>query len=345
MNLDIGAKIRQLRLARGMTQEQLAAPLGLSAQAISKWESATTMPDIQLLPELSVLLGVSIDALFSMTDEKRMERIDNMLYDIRFLSDREFENTEQYLKEKVEQPQTKARATLLLARLYNKRGQEFHDLAAPIARQALLLNPEEKDAHNAIFDAERCVYPDWNASNHWELVSFYQDFVKKYPLDRPNYLWLMDLLLADGRAKEARDILEGMGKLERTYHYDLYDGLIAREEGDIPRALSCWNRMIENYPNLWLAHACRADSLAKLARYDEAMEGYRKALALQPSPRYCDIPEAMAQIAEIQKDYATAISMRELCVKTCREEWAIDEGETLDFHMRQIWRLRGLASV
>lgn len=79
MNLEIGAKIKQLRLARGMTQEQLGKPLRLSAQAVSKWESGATMPDIQLLPELSVQLGVTIDELFSMTDRTRMDRIDNML--------------------------------------------------------------------------------------------------------------------------------------------------------------------------------------------------------------------------------------------------------------------------
>ena len=50
----------------------------------------------------------------------------------------------------------------------------------------------------------------------------------------------MDLLLEDGRTAEARDALEAMGRLERTYHYDLYDGLIAKEEGNLPRALDCW---------------------------------------------------------------------------------------------------------
>ena len=68
MRLEIGQKIKQLRLHRGITQEQLGQSLGLTGQAISKWESNTTMPDIQLLPELSALLGVSIDTLFSITD-------------------------------------------------------------------------------------------------------------------------------------------------------------------------------------------------------------------------------------------------------------------------------------
>ncbi len=51
--MNIGLKIKQLRLNAGLTQEQLAARLGISAQSISKWETAVTMPDITLLPLLS----------------------------------------------------------------------------------------------------------------------------------------------------------------------------------------------------------------------------------------------------------------------------------------------------
>ena len=57
-----------------------------------------------------------------------------------------------------------------------------------------------------------------------------------------------------------------------------------------------------------MAWFCRADSLAKLARYDEAPACYEKALEMQPKPRFCDMPEAMAQISEIQGNYARAIA-------------------------------------
>ena len=99
MNIEIGAKIKQLRIARGMTQEQLGNELSVSAQAVSKWESGTTMPDIQLLPEISVLFGVSIDELFSMTDESRIERIENMIESSHFISKKDFEDSERLLKE------------------------------------------------------------------------------------------------------------------------------------------------------------------------------------------------------------------------------------------------------
>lgn len=52
------------------------------------------------------------------------------------------------------------------------------------------------------------------------------------------------------------------------------------------------------------------------------------------------MPEAMAQISEIQGNYARAIAMRERCVTICQEEWNITEGEAVDLHRREIQRLR-----
>lgn len=63
--MNFGKKIRELRLQKTVTQEQLAAHLNLSPQAVSKWENGLTLPDIQLLPELSVYFGVTIDELSS----------------------------------------------------------------------------------------------------------------------------------------------------------------------------------------------------------------------------------------------------------------------------------------
>ena len=167
MNIDIGSKIKTLRLSKSMTQEQLAKALHVSAQAVSKWENGSSLPDIQLLPALSVTLGTSIDSLFSLTDESRFARIDNMLWDKRFLTQQEFDEEEHFLQEKCREEETRPRATLLLAELYCKRAREYNDLASPLARQALALNLDCKEAHHAIFDAEHGAYLDWNATNHY----------------------------------------------------------------------------------------------------------------------------------------------------------------------------------
>lgn len=65
----IGTNIAALRKEKGWTQEQLAEKLSVSAQAISKWESGKSCPDIALLPTIAKLFGVTVDALFSVPKE------------------------------------------------------------------------------------------------------------------------------------------------------------------------------------------------------------------------------------------------------------------------------------
>ena len=65
MNETLGKRIAQYRKEQGLTQENLAERLGISSQAVSKWETDQTCPDILLLPQLSKLLGVSVDLLLS----------------------------------------------------------------------------------------------------------------------------------------------------------------------------------------------------------------------------------------------------------------------------------------
>lgn len=61
----IGSNIKQLRQRMNLTQEQVANKLGVSYQAVSKWEVGANTPDIALLPDIANLFGVSIDSLFS----------------------------------------------------------------------------------------------------------------------------------------------------------------------------------------------------------------------------------------------------------------------------------------
>lgn len=63
MELKIGEKIAKYRKLKGFTQEQLGESVGVSGQAVSKWEKGG-VPDTYLLPAISKVLGVSIDALF-----------------------------------------------------------------------------------------------------------------------------------------------------------------------------------------------------------------------------------------------------------------------------------------
>ena len=68
MNIEIANRLVNLRKKNGLSQEQLAAKLGLSRQAVSKWERAEASPDTDNLICLAKLYGVSLDDLLN-TDE------------------------------------------------------------------------------------------------------------------------------------------------------------------------------------------------------------------------------------------------------------------------------------
>lgn len=75
----LGANIAALRKAKGLTQEQLAAKLGISAPAVSKWETGSSCPDITLLCPLARALGTNVDTLLqfeeTLSDEQVLEQI------------------------------------------------------------------------------------------------------------------------------------------------------------------------------------------------------------------------------------------------------------------------------
>ena len=65
MEITLGKRIATLRKEKGIKQEELAQMLDISAQAVSKWENDLTCPDINALPKLAQILGVTVDELLS----------------------------------------------------------------------------------------------------------------------------------------------------------------------------------------------------------------------------------------------------------------------------------------
>lgn len=79
MEMKIGARIADLRRQRGMTQEQLAAAVGVSAPAVSKWETNRSYPDIVMLCPLARALGTNVDMLLAYEENLSKEKIPEYL--------------------------------------------------------------------------------------------------------------------------------------------------------------------------------------------------------------------------------------------------------------------------
>ena len=85
MQLELGNNIRQLRRRDKRTQEQLAEALGVTSQAVSRWESGGSYPDMNLIPSIANYFGVSIDELFGYTNDrtKRIGELVTKIYDMK----------------------------------------------------------------------------------------------------------------------------------------------------------------------------------------------------------------------------------------------------------------------
>lgn len=123
--MNMGEKIKQLRKRKGISQETLAQVLGVSYQAVSKWETGTTMPDIALVPAIAAFFGVSTDELFCynlLENEKKVSEICKAAAQLRVSAPRQ---AEAMVREGLRQfPGDEKLLTVLLYTLMTMDGRE-----------------------------------------------------------------------------------------------------------------------------------------------------------------------------------------------------------------------------
>ena len=326
--MELGKKIRQLRLKAGLTQEQLAGKLGVAAQSVSKWENAVAMPDITTLPLLAEVFGVSIDELFDLTSEQRMNRIENSLDITEELPRDLFREYEDFLMAQLDDEQNRQRATGLIARLYWHRMNSYAGKAARYARDSVRMAPGVKDCQWLLEQAEGHASRDWNIANHTKAIEFWRGIVEENPEIRLPYLYLLDNLLADHRAGEAEKYLEQAGRLPdaRPVMIQVYRAHIALSRFDEKTA----DRIMED---LVSAHPDDPACLFEAAQYYAEKCDYQKAIGLYEQsfekeslrPRYTDSLMAIADICELSGDYRQAAHTYDRIIDLMKNEWGFTE--------------------
>ena len=340
--MEIGNRIKQLRLHRGITQEAIAQHLGVTAQAVSKWERGVATPDIGMLPDLSAYFGVSIDELFALSDETRMERIQNMIWDVRFLDMSVVSKEKEFLLEKGRKEPNNSKPYELLADMELHIANEHKEYAVTYSKEALKRDPGNKNAHASLVEGMGGRLSDWYVTNHFRLIAFYQEYIQQNPSDGRAYMWLIEHLLDAGRIEEAAKYCEAYRKIDNTFRSKLYEGNVCWHAGKKDQAYACWKQMQEAFPDEWMVYLSLADNLARTGQYEEAKKLYRKCLELQDKPKFCDPYESIAQVCELQGNIQEAIDTLHEELEIMRTDWDETSGETSDFVRRNIARLEKL---
>jgi len=344
--MELEKKIRQLRYKAGLTQEQLADKLGIGPQSISKWENAASMPDITTLPLLAETFGISIDELFDLSSEQRLNRIENSLDINEELPQDLFREYEDFLKTQLDDAQNKKRATGMLAYLYWHRMNSNAQKAARYAKDVIRMAPGEKDCQWVLARAEGHASWDWNIANHTKAIEFWRGIVEENPDVRLPYLYLIDNLLADHRAGEAENYLERAARLPdaRPVIVQVYRAHIALARYDEKTA----DGIIED---LVAAHSEDSGCLfecaqyyAKKCSYTHAIELYERSFEKETRrPRYSDELMGIADIYEIMGEYGKAAETYDRIIDLLENEWGFTEDTGLEQARKEKARL--LAAV
>ena len=79
--IKLGEKIKSLRKQKNISQEVFATYLGVSFQAVSKWENGNTMPDVTMIPAIASFFSVSTDELFDFNLFETEKQVDTICYE------------------------------------------------------------------------------------------------------------------------------------------------------------------------------------------------------------------------------------------------------------------------
>ena len=326
--MELGKKIKQLRFKAGMTQEQLAEKLGIGAQSVSKWENAVAMPDITTLPLLAEIFGVSIDDLFDLTTEQRLNRIENRMDAEEELPADVFREYESFLQAELNDEKNQKRATELLAYLYWHRMNAQGIKAARYAKEAILRAPNEKSCQWILQKASGHAAWDWNIANHSRAVNFYRELVEANPDAALAYMYLLDNLIADHRADEAERWLDLYCALEKAHPVmkRVYRAYIALARFDEPAGDKIMEELLAEQPENDAVLFETAQYYAAKADYKKAIDIYERAFAADVRrPRFQDALMGIADIYEIMGDYANAVKTYDRIIDLLENEWGLTE--------------------
>ena len=211
--MTIGDVIKKYRKNKGMTQEEMAVRLGVTAPAVNKWERGNTLPDVALLAPIARLLGITTDELLSFKDDLTDEEISQYLLKIqKDLESKDFHDIFLSVKEKVEE--------------YPNCEKLIWQAAVILDAKRMTIELPNQDKYDKVIFGwyERCLLSEDERIRNQAADSLFHAFIRQEDYEKAaQYLDYFSLENPDRKRKEAL-VNSKTGK--RTEAYRAYEELI-----------------------------------------------------------------------------------------------------------------------
>ena len=339
MDVNLGRVNKRVRTEQGVTQDALAEYLGISYQAVSKWETGTTLPDITLLPKLAVFFGVRIDELFSVNHEDELERIDTML-EKETMTDQNYAYAKRILDGILRENPKDVSAMKRYAKVYLAKTNTELLTAGKMLEQAMELAPLDEEVYFLYRGVRGGGEYKQHSDNDW-FIRVCEPYARKYPQNINLHRMLLEAMISKKYFDRAEELLTAVQfKGEHKYMREVFLGDIALAKGDEAKAKEIWNLIPKTD---WLGQYEAGERFNRLNEYDRAIECFNNAYEVQTSPRKMDMMYSLAFLYKKLGRFAEAKKEWELIIEGLVSDYnAVEEDNDITWAKDEIAQLERL---
>ncbi len=336
MNMDIGGAIKRLRTDRGITQEEIGEYLGISFQAVSKWETGTTMPDVTLLPKIAAFFGVRIDDLFSVDHEDELKRVEESLS--HRLSERSRLYSKRILDASLQDDPDNIRALKLYARLNLSGANDDLLEAGRMLERAMKRSPLDEEIFELYFQVRGGGVYKARSDDDW-FIRVCEPYAEKYPQNLGLMAHLIEAMIRQRYFEKAEEYIRLMQPDSgREYLRKVYLGDLALAKGDADRAKAIWNTVSEDDS---MGQYEAGERFNRLNEYDRAIRCFQNAFQSAAPPRPLDPVFSLAFLYTKLGRNAEAVRAWQLIISTLASDHNDYDSETVEWAHREIRKLQG----
>lgn len=339
MDMNIGSVIKRLRTAQAVTQEDLAEYLGISYQAVSKWETGVGLPDITLLPRIAVFFGVRIDELFSISHEDEMERIRHIL-DYEKMNDGNFAYAKRTLDAMLSENPGNVDAIKTYAKVILNKSNEELLSAGKMLEKAMETSPLDDEVYGLYRAVRGGSEYKYHSDNDW-FIRVCEPYAKKYPQNEGLLISLVEAMISQKYFDKAEEIICLMQpSAEQVFMKELLLGDVQVKKGDTKVAKEIWATVPKEN---WRAQYEVGERLNRLNEYEAAIEYFNRAFELQKAPkRALDMVYSLAFLYKKLGRFEEAIQSWECILQVLAEDYGLTEGNDVEWAKRELLQLKEL---